>query len=385
MYSRMVLMLLLFSGSVQAQLFSNYKEYRFVNDYNLALSVYKNPGLQKPSGTTGIAGKASSATVNNLDSVYLQPLNFADNNQVWLVEYSPGICNTTGYYTIRSKATGEYLTVIGYEETVTAATLRQVGYRVVLTPLKRKGPDDISSTQKWKFANLQDIFNENGYYKSTYPAPFMGRTEAISLKNFVYSELCQVSTFSFDLTYQHRSSNIGIRTQLLSGGYPISFDNSRFRVMPNNPVSFVTLKNISLFRCPKVLLRGDREFGGRINIDLRIELSLNAQRNAIMMTVKFRAEEPKGDYTTTELSWTEKVYDAPLGSKIKSIVSNPVWHNNFAHNLNEESFNLMPGEFIKYCEVIGDTMGDDISTDDNCNDDTRIGNFVFNKVAVIFE
>lgn len=383
---RILFFLFLITGTSHAQLLTSYKEYRFVNDYNLAMTVYKNPGTQKPAGNTGIAGKPTSSSINNFDSVYLEPLNFADNNQVWIVEFTPATCSTVGgYYTIRSKSTGEYLTVLGYEETVTASNLRQSGYRVVLTPLKTKGVEDISSTQKWKFANLQDIFNENGYYKSIYPAPFMGRTELVSLKNFVYSGLCQMSTFSFDLVFQHRSPDLKIRTQLLSGGYPISYDNSRFRIIPNNPVSFVTLKNISLFRCPKVLLKGDREFGGRIVIDLRIELTLNAQRNAIMMSVKFRAEEPKGDYTTTELSWTEKVYEAPLGTKIKSIVSNPVWHNQVSHSLNEESFNLYPGEFLRYCEVIGDTMGDDVSTDDNCNDDTRIGNFVFNKVAVIFE
>jgi hypothetical protein len=383
MNMNLLFLLLLISGISHAQLYENYKEYRFVNDYNMALTVYKNPGASQKPGVPGIADKPAS--VNNFDSVYLQPLNYADNKQVWLVEFKPGLCNTTGYYTIRNKATGEYLSVLGYEETITTATMKQTGYRLVMTPLKRKGPDDIISNQKWRFANLEDIFNQNGYYRSAYPAIFKGRTEMVSLKNFVYPELCQVSTFSFDITYKHLSNNVGIQTQLLSGGYPISYDNSRFRIIPNIPVSFVTLKNIGIFRCPKVLLRGDREFGGRISMDLKIELELNAQRNAIYLVVKFRAEEPKGDYTTTELSWSEKVYDAPAGIKIKSIVSYPVWHNNFGYSLNEESFNQMPSEFLRFCEVVGDTMGDDVSTDDNCNDDTRIGNFIFNKVAVIFE
>ena len=206
----------------------------------------------------------------------------------------------------------------------------------------------------------------------------------VSLKNHVY-DFCNLSTFSFDLTYKQLGTNVGITTQLLSSALPPSYDNSKFKIIPNNPVTFVTLKNVPAFRCPKVVLRGDREFDGRINMDLKIELELNAQRNAIMLRVKFRAEEPKGDFTTTELSWAEKVYDAPSGMKIKSIVSNPVWHQAVSHNLNEQSFIQMPSEFLRYCEVVGDTMGDDISTDDNCNDDTRIGNFVFNKVAVIFE
>ena len=380
---RFLLLLLLVTGSASAQLFNSVKEYRFVNDYNLALTTYDKPDAKSKTDDKVIPGRPSMRLLD-VDSVCLAPINFSDNKQVWIVEFVPGICNSTGYYTVRNKAKGNYLTVLGYEETVTLSTLRQAGNRIVLTPLKRKGANDINSSQKWRFANLQDLFAVNGYFTPNYPAPFMGRTEIVSLKNHVY-DLCNISTFSFDLTYKQLGTNVGITTQLLSSALPPSYDNSKFKIIPNNPVSFVTLKNVPVFRCPKVVLRGDREFDGRINMDLRIELELNAQRNAIMLRVKFRAEEPKGDFTTTELSWAEKVYDAPSGMKIKSIVSNPLWHQAVSHNLNEQSFIQMPSEFLRYCEVVGDTMGDDISTDDNCNDDTRIGNFVFNKVAVIFE
>ena len=363
MIIRLFLLLLSLQGIAHAQLFSGIKEYRFVNDYNLALTAVKN---------------STTAPVS------LQPLNYTDNNQVWVVEYNPSLCSTTGYYTVRSKGTGEYLTVLGYNESINSSNLRQTGYQIALTSLRKKGADDIATNQKWRFGNLDGIFALNGYFKSIYQAPFQGRTELVSLKNYVL-DFCKVSSFSFDLTYKHNGSNLGIQTQLISGGVAPSFDNAKFKIIPNNPVTLVTIKDITLFRCPQVLLSGDREFGGQVAMNLSMSLELNPQRTAILMKVDFKAEEPKGDRSATRIFWTEKIYEAPLGVKIKSIVSNPSWALDFASNLTEQSFNQTPCEFLRYCEVIGDTLGDDISNDTNCNDDCRIGNFIFNKVAVIFD
>jgi len=154
---RFLLLLLLVTGSASAQLFNSVKEYRFVNDYNLALTSYDKPDAKSKTDDNVIPGRPSMRLLN-VDSVCLAPLNFSDNNQVWLVEFVPGICNTTGYYTVRNKAKGNYLTVLGYEETVTLSTLRQTGNRVVLTPLKRKGANDISSSQKMAFCQPAGSF-----------------------------------------------------------------------------------------------------------------------------------------------------------------------------------------------------------------------------------
>lgn len=380
---RILIMMLLSSACCSAQLFQSVKEYLFVNDYNMALTAYEKPDAKSKTNDKVIIGKPSMSVLQQ-DSVCLAPLNFSDDKQVWIVQYETGSCNNNWFYTIRNKATGRYLSVHGQQEVYSAnRNLSEIG--LVLGPLRKKGSFDIVNEQKWRFGNLDGLFHANGYYNALHYAPFMGRTEMVSIRNYQYKENCYVSSSSYDIYYQHNGSKLGIIEQLFSSGIPPSSDKSKFRVIPNRPVTFITLKNIKEFRCPKVVLKGDREFGGKIVMDLRIELILNPQRNVIYMKVKFRAEEGKGDFSITELNWTEKVYEAPLGTKIKSIVSNPLWHNQFTFNMTEETFNQMPSEFLKFCEVVGDTMGDDISTDDDCNDDTRIGNFVFNKVAVIFE
>jgi hypothetical protein len=102
--------------------------------------------------------------------------------------------------------------------------------------------------------------------------------------------------------------------------------------------------------------------------------------------VSFKAEETKPDFSTTRLTWSRVVYNAPPGTRIKQIMGNLVWLYRLSTNINDESFKVnYPSDFLYSCEVIGDTLGDDISTDDNCNDDTRLGAFKFNRVAVIFE
>lgn len=385
---RFFLLLLLFAINSQAQLFINYKEYHFVNDYNLALTGRKVPDgedIKKANGLISPSTKEVLLKENVTDAVYLEPLNYANPAQVWIVEYFSSVCNNTFYHTIKNKQTGEYLTVVGYDAANTnMSNLRQTGYKLLLKPLKRNGPDDISSNQKWRFSNLDETFTSNGYYRSMYPTPYVGRTSAVSMKNFLF-EFCKLSTFSFDVTYKQGGKSVGIQTQMADNTLTLSYDNAKFNIIPANPVTLITLKNITNFRCPTQLLRGDREFGGQVNMRLKLELELNSTRTAINLKVFFRAEEPKGDYSTTELSWSEKVYDAPYGVKIKSIISYSTWDYAFSHHLNYNSFTTLNCEFIRFCDVIGDTLGDDISTDNNCGDDTRVGNFVFNKVAVIFE
>ncbi len=378
---RLLIFLLLCNTGIAAQFYNNYKEYRFVNDFNLALTALKMP--DKPLKSPGTTGKVTGAAPDG-DSVLMTPLNYTDNYQVWIVEFKPGICNSTGYYTIRNKATGTYLTVYGHEDGVNAGNLRQTGYRAILLPLKRKGSDDIVSSQKWRMSNLDNIYLKNGNYQSVYANAFSGQTEYISLKNYEY-EMCSLSSFSFDLTHNHRSIITGIQTQLISGVTPMNSDKSRFRIIPNNPVVLVTPRNITGARCPTVLLRGDRDFNGKVALNVKIDLELNPARTAILMKVYFKAEEPRPDHSATEISFTETIYEAPLGLRIRSIVSDTKYYVNTGSNINEETFIKMPNEFLRYCEVVGDTMGDDISNDNNCDNDTRIGPFYFNKLALIFE
>jgi hypothetical protein len=43
----------------------------------------------------------------------------------------------------------------------------------------------------------------------------------------------------------------------------------------------------------------------------------------------------------------------------------------------------LEGKAVKYFHIVGDTGGDDISNDDNCNDDTRIEKIEFFPMQVI--
>lgn len=377
----------LLGGHCWSQLLTNYREFLFVNDNNLALAAYQVPGAKQPVKNNNEAmppDKGMTIPQYGTDSVYLEPLCFSDNSQVWIVEEKPGLCSGTGYRTIRNKATGKYLTVLGYDEKdVNLNNLRQTGYRLVLQELRPKGTDIISN-QKWRFANQDDAFADNGMQNSVYREIFPGRTQYMCLKNF-YIDNCNVSSFSFDPVYEWSGNKMSVIPQLLTGGYSANYQRGKFRVIPARPVSFIRLKDITNFRCPTQLLSGDRDFNGNIAMELHARLELSPDRTRIIFSCSFKAREPRPDYTSTEISWQETVYSAPPGGKIRSIVSRTDFDHLFSANLNKGSFDVIQCEMLRYCEVVGDTMGDDISKDNNCEDDTRLGNFIFNPLAVILE
>lgn len=382
MQIRLILITVLFtSTTIKGQFYNNFKSYRFINDFNQALSAKKTIGsnLKGPSTTNKFTGKGTAS-----DTVFLSTLNYNDESQVWLVEYKPGICSNTGYYTIQNKLTGTYLTVSGYTTPLTLANVVPNNYKLELLPLVPKGSDDIISNQKWRMANLDNVYLQNNNYQSVYANAFSGQTEYISLKNYVF-DFCSVSTFSFDLIHNHRRPQAAISFQPISGSTPMNSDRSRFRIVPNYPVTLVTPRPITFARCPTVLLRGDRDFSGQVAMNIKIDLELNPQRTAIRAKVYFKAEEPRPDYSSTEISFTETIYEAPEGLRIKSIISNTSLYLNTGSNIGPGYFTVNPSELVKYLEAIGDTIGDDISNDNNCDDDTRIGPIYFNKLAVYFE
>ncbi|MBK9380697.1 MAG: hypothetical protein IPN39_05165 [Chitinophagaceae bacterium] len=70
-----LLLLLLVSGSASAQLFNSVKEYRFVNDYNLALTSYDKPDAKSKTDDNVIPGRPSMRLLN-VDSVCPAPFKF---------------------------------------------------------------------------------------------------------------------------------------------------------------------------------------------------------------------------------------------------------------------------------------------------------------------
>lgn len=195
--------------------------------------------------------------------------------------------------------------------------------------------------------------------------------------------------------------------------------------------------------CPNRLERGDREFGGngpRIKCEVKIRLANNGTE--LWADISFNAQETKPDNSTTSGQWSKKVYDAPYGKKITKIVSDQASRTAFvsppggaqflvpgtdvAGTLNAlfaggmiskgvfTAFGIptpgqmesaivaklvssytngntvivvppLDGALVKFFHIVGDTGGDDISNDDNCNDDTRIEKIEFFPMKVIME
>jgi hypothetical protein len=198
----------------------------------------------------------------------------------------------------------------------------------------------------------------------------------------------------------------------------------------------INLENMEETLCPSKLERGDREFGGngpKVKCEVKIRLANNGTE--IWADISFWAQETKPDNSTTTGQWSKKVYDAPYGKKITKIVSDQASRTVFvspaagsqifvpgsdmnaamnaifegitipnevriAHGVPalQEAYKLignynkgntvivMPateGTLVKFFHIVGDTGGDDISNDDNCNDDTRIEKIEFFPVRVI--
>ncbi|MBS1919415.1 MAG: hypothetical protein JST17_04090 [Bacteroidetes bacterium] len=141
--------------------------------------------------------------------------------------------------------------------------------------------------------------------------------------------------------------------------------------------------------CPTKLLGGDREFGGHgpeiwASIDLSIESG-----NQLFATVYMHARETQSDWSETEGTWKKLLYTAPSGFNISEITSGK---HSEVHYISKPGLGpFSPGALrellggasgtdvpfkddglVTRWNIVGDTMGDDISTDRNCNDDTQV-------------
>lgn len=192
--------------------------------------------------------------------------------------------------------------------------------------------------------------------------------------------------------------------------------------------------------CPSQLLRGDREFGGNgPKVKCEVKLRIGDNGASLMADFYLWAQETTHDWSTTEGRWSRKIYDAPYGKKITRILSDAASRTQFispaagfqfvvpgndvqagmraffdgtiienavlaAHGLPGAGTvskgaiaNLIAaysqgntvvqvpateGSLVKFFHIVGDTGAEDISTDDNCNDDTRIVKIEFFPVKV---
>lgn len=82
----------------------------------------------------------------------------------------------------------------------------------------------------------------------------------------------------------------------------------------------VRLNDITEKLVPSRLLRGDREFDGNgPRITSSVTLAVSPDKRSIVAKIRFKAEETKSDWSTTEQEWERPVYTAPAGRTIASI------------------------------------------------------------------
>ncbi len=201
----------------------------------------------------------------------------------------------------------------------------------------------------------------------------------------------------------------------------------------------ITLNNITEWLCPQILNRGDREFDGHgPRVKCNVTISLQNNNTEIWAKINFEAKETVHDWSTTTASWDVKVYTTPYGKKIDKILSDVYSRTEFispaagfqflvpgsdiqnglsvffdgqvissailaAHGIPVDATPAIIAQLVKtyvkgnqiiqtpalegglvsFFHIVGDTGGDDISSDDNCNDDTRIEKIEFFPVRVI--
>lgn len=141
--------------------------------------------------------------------------------------------------------------------------------------------------------------------------------------------------------------------------------------------------------CPKVLMGGDREFGGHgPEIWANVKLSIEGG-NKLVATVYLHARETESDWSETEGTWTKTLYKAPDGWNISGISSGKYSEVHYTSKPGMSAFSpgalreLVGGArgtdvpfqddgLVTRWNIVGDTMGDDISTDDDPRDDTQV-------------
>lgn len=144
--------------------------------------------------------------------------------------------------------------------------------------------------------------------------------------------------------------------------------------------------------CPTTRIRGDADFGGGPSIKCSVDLRV--KDNTVEAIIYFKAEETKGDNSTVEQTFIQKLWSAPENTKIESISSPKIFKISFIGPKagieigvcnNGEVINVpirKSRELVKSIQIIGDTGGSDISNDSNCECDTQISRIEFNPITV---
>lgn len=145
--------------------------------------------------------------------------------------------------------------------------------------------------------------------------------------------------------------------------------------------------------CPFNRVAGDGDFGGHgphVTGDVTLRITSDGRR--VEAVINFNARETQSDWSEVRGSWTRTVYTAPATMRISAITSptrstiNQVLAGGGRFEPTEGcdggEHRITPGGPVARMVVVGDTGGGDISTDNNCNCDTRINLIEFNPITV---
>ncbi|MBF9031912.1 hypothetical protein HKCCE3408_16045 [Rhodobacterales bacterium HKCCE3408] len=161
----------------------------------------------------------------------------------------------------------------------------------------------------------------------------------------------------------------------------------------------IDLQPITQAIVPQAVLAGDREFGGN-GPRMVLETRLVPVRGgtAIEAHVTFRAEETGGDGSFTRISPPPfEVWRSARGERVEFVVGNanarvewlsgpgcgPIGCAILGPSEDGGRITTQPGMgYIRDITYLGDTMGDDISSDNNPHGDTSIRTIRFHPITV---
>ena len=141
--------------------------------------------------------------------------------------------------------------------------------------------------------------------------------------------------------------------------------------------------------CPKRLLGGDREFGGH-GPEIYAWIKLNiVNKRTIEAEVFMHARETVADWSETQGTWKKVLYSAPADYEITAIMSGKYSEVKYISRPGVNAFSptglvqalgnargsnvpFKDDGLVTRWNIVGDTGGDDISMDDNCNDDAQV-------------
>jgi len=280
-----------------------------------------------------------------------------------------------GFFYIKSQL-GQYIHVQGGSSQAKALALMWNG----------KGNDNT----KWKFENLKNGYVAIRSKKGTYLDVQWGKSDngtPIWLWNYNGGKAQQWKLKKSASTSSRSTSRVGV-------GY-----NAQGEV-----IKTVTPKAVKGL-CPHSLVSGDLEFGGNgPKVYGSIMLIVSESQEEIQAQITFNARETAKDMFTgrSEVKgfWKAPIYTAPQGMKISKIVSNDLLtkfekvlkgggaSQIFGGGADGSPHFLTIGDGLEnkgkvsQIELVGDTGGWDISTDNDCTNDTRILEVKFKPIKI---